>query len=126
MGTRSGPACCGAAACPERERGARRRPVHCANPSCRYGRAREVRRALLRAVPASISAAPIAATMPMSQPVNGSPELLFPDAAAPSVPLGPEEPLLPAAWVPPWARSEEHTSELQSHVNLVCRLLLEK
>src|SRR6266480_2082852 len=24
------------------------------------------------------------------------------------------------------ARSEEHTSELQSHVNLVCRLLLEK
>src|SRR5438477_4166832 len=28
---------------------------------------------------------------------------------------------------PRWARrSEEHTSELQSHVNLVCRLLLEK
>src|SRR5579864_9680664 len=29
----------------------------------------------------------------------------------------------------PWHsafRSEEHTSELQSHVNLVCRLLLEK
>src|SRR6266571_8377679 len=26
----------------------------------------------------------------------------------------------------PGARSEEHTSELQSHVNLVCRLLLEK
>src|SRR6266571_3753511 len=25
----------------------------------------------------------------------------------------------------PW-RSEEHTSELQSHVNIVCRLLLEK
>src|SRR5690242_20923194 len=25
-----------------------------------------------------------------------------------------------------WRRSEEHTSELQSHVNLVCRLLLEK
>src|SRR5690242_21484366 len=25
-----------------------------------------------------------------------------------------------------WSRSEEHTSELQSHVNLVCRLLLEK
>src|SRR5690242_21171247 len=24
------------------------------------------------------------------------------------------------------ARSEEHTSELQSHVNVVCRLLLEK
>src|SRR6201747_1359916 len=41
---------------------------------------------------------------------------------------------MPAAWVDAcrvrpsrrWARSEEHTSELQSHVNLVCRLLLEK
>src|SRR6266571_8874231 len=32
------------------------------------------------------------------------------------------------ASVPParFTRSEEHTSELQSHVNLVCRLLLEK
>src|SRR5438477_8210566 len=28
--------------------------------------------------------------------------------------------------LPESARSEEHTSELQSHVNLVCRLLLEK
>src|SRR5260370_19940099 len=26
----------------------------------------------------------------------------------------------------PLARSEEHTSELQSHLNIVCRLLLEK
>src|SRR5256885_9904397 len=26
----------------------------------------------------------------------------------------------------PWPRSEEHTSELQSPCNLVCRLLLEK
>src|SRR4029077_21294704 len=25
-----------------------------------------------------------------------------------------------------WPRSEEHTSELQSHLNLVCRLLLDK
>src|SRR5690242_20990388 len=30
-----------------------------------------------------------------------------------------------AVW-PSQFRSEEHTSELQSHVNLVCRLLLEK
>src|SRR5256885_9705027 len=29
------------------------------------------------------------------------------------------------AWAA-WARSEEHTSELQSPCNLVCRLLLEK
>src|SRR5947207_8284483 len=27
---------------------------------------------------------------------------------------------------PSWCRSEEHTSELQSHSDLVCRLLLEK
>src|SRR5260370_29056563 len=43
----------------------------------------------------------------------------------------------PCAWLPAEAqitpfsncsadRSEEHTSELQSHLNLVCRLLLEK
>src|SRR5260370_29700050 len=35
-----------------------------------------------------------------------------------------------ASWKAPTARgccrSEEHTSELQSHLNLVCRLLLEK
>src|SRR5690242_21237236 len=37
-------------------------------------------------------------------------------------------PALAADLVDPVAqpRSEEHTSELQSHVNLVCRLLLEK
>src|SRR5260370_29814517 len=38
----------------------------------------------------------------------------------------------PRSWMwsrrrpPPAPRSEEHTSELQSHLNLVCRLLLEK
>src|SRR5207237_10653160 len=31
-----------------------------------------------------------------------------------------------AAVPPASSRSEEHTSELQSHLNLVCRLLLEK
>src|SRR5260370_41410403 len=30
------------------------------------------------------------------------------------------------AWLVLFLRSEEHTSELQSHLNLVCRLLLEK
>src|SRR5438034_5190285 len=29
-------------------------------------------------------------------------------------------------WMRIWPRSEEHTSELQSHSDLVCRLLLEK
>src|SRR5260370_7174785 len=32
----------------------------------------------------------------------------------------------PAGMTRSLARSEEHTSELQSHLNLVCRLLLEK
>src|SRR2546430_11525026 len=31
-----------------------------------------------------------------------------------------------AEWIPGKARSEEHTSELQSQSNLVCRLLLDK
>src|SRR5438034_7202082 len=31
-----------------------------------------------------------------------------------------------AGWVRRFLRSEEHTSELQSHSDLVCRLLLEK
>src|SRR5438132_4487179 len=30
------------------------------------------------------------------------------------------------SWIETWPRSEEHTSELQSHSDLVCRLLLEK
>src|SRR5947208_6894407 len=34
--------------------------------------------------------------------------------------------LLREGTVPRWARSEEHTSELQSPDHLVCRLLLEK
>src|SRR5579859_7273653 len=31
-----------------------------------------------------------------------------------------------SSWTADWPRSEEHTSELQSQSNLVCRLLLEK
>src|SRR5438477_1821756 len=34
--------------------------------------------------------------------------------------------LMPSPAAKTMTRSEEHTSELQSHVNLVCRLLLEK
>src|SRR5438034_2986130 len=34
--------------------------------------------------------------------------------------------ILPAKGTPSSRRSEEHTSELQSHSDLVCRLLLEK
>src|SRR5690348_18219260 len=41
-----------------------------------------------------------------------------------SLRLGPSN--TPATAVPQHSRSEEHTSELQSPVHLVCRLLLEK
>src|SRR5438034_6299032 len=39
---------------------------------------------------------------------------------------GPEDAALADEEVQPVERSEEHTSELQSHSDLVCRLLLEK
>src|SRR5579885_3753194 len=42
-------------------------------------------------------------------------------SAGPSVPPRP-----PSLWHDPQLRSEEHTSELQSRFDLVCRLLLEK
>src|SRR2546430_7192654 len=42
-------------------------------------------------------------------------------ALGPGVLLAPEQAVVPVA-----DRSEEHTSELQSQSNLVCRLLLEK
>src|SRR3954464_16103980 len=45
--------------------------------------------------------------------------------STPRIPLLLQEGTLPARSVSPF-RSEEHTSELQSHDNLVCRLLLEK
>src|SRR5260370_9638922 len=40
-------------------------------------------------------------------------------------PVAPDVPTIAESGYPRW-RSEEHTSELQSHLNLVCRLLLEK
>src|SRR5208283_5796250 len=46
-------------------------------------------------------------------------------ASEPSLKSRPHRPRLPKS--APWLRrSEEHTSELQSHHDLVCRLLLEK
>src|SRR5260370_18971414 len=46
----------------------------------------------------------------------------------PSLPLRPRDTFLdqPVRFLRRTPRSEEHTSELQSHLNLVCRLLLEK
>src|SRR5260370_32319122 len=61
-----------------------------------------------------------------------TPFLEAPPAPEPEVPLildsepSQLEPHLPNGAQAAPIRSEEHTSELQSHLNLVCRLLLEK
>src|SRR5256885_2227798 len=57
------------------------------------------------------------------------PLIAYPKAWSPAVKVMPEMPSMPAAKkgrkpAAPAARSEEHTSELQSPCNLVCRLLL--
>src|SRR4051812_49974318 len=55
---------------------------------------------------------------------------LFRSRSTVSATVGPDGRSSRAARAASWSgistRSEEHTSELQSHVNLVCRLLLEK
>src|SRR5207237_9909830 len=51
-----------------------------------------------------------------------APVFLFAQKAAPALATGCTVVMKPSEY----ARSEEHTSELQSHLNLVCRLLLEK
>src|SRR5215204_7254652 len=51
---------------------------------------------------------------------------LFRSRAPPPTAPGPARPRRPAAAPSRSSRSEEHTSELQSHSDLVCRLLLEK
>src|SRR5260370_8702721 len=51
---------------------------------------------------------------------------LFRSRRAPRVRRAGAAPPGPGAHRPRRTRSEEHTSELQSHLNLVCRLLLEK
>src|SRR5438477_4949181 len=62
--------------------------------------------------------------VPDRQPVaNAAPGVLV-GPAVEVLRLHPTVGRLPACAVR--SRSEEHTSELQSHVNLVCRLLLEK
>src|SRR4030065_1002966 len=47
-------------------------------------------------------------------------------SSRPAPPASEGHPPVSDSLPPARARSEEHTSELQSHLNLVCRLLLEK
>src|SRR5260370_16735480 len=66
--------------------------------------------------PTPAATLPPAAAMPPSAPDTGQPR----SPRSPASQLQ-QKPTRKAA-----LRSEEHTSELQSHLNLVCRLLLEK
>src|SRR5690242_11854331 len=52
--------------------------------------------------------------------------MLFAQPMDAAVLIGGCDKTVPAQLMAAASRSEEHTSELQSHVNLVCRLLLEK
>src|SRR5260370_3012567 len=61
-------------------------------------------------------------TLGVASTLNSTPLLAAPLTVTTMLPLG--APLGTATTIS--LRSEEHTSELQSHLNLVCRLLLEK
>src|SRR5438034_3670853 len=63
--------------------------------------------------------------LPIFTAQGGPPRTRTPASAAPFPPMSPVAKLVPAP-APGVSRSEEHTSELQSHSDLVCRLLLEK
>src|SRR5207237_10728956 len=104
------------------------------------------RRELLRAGVLASAAAALPRTPPLAQNTAPSPELtpaqsgvdaskdlaapgwkpLFLDAHQNETLIVLSDLILPATDTPGAKRSEEHTSELQSHLNLVCRLLLEK
>src|SRR5690242_21198921 len=66
-------------------------------------------------------APPPAETSPApAYPPHPPPPARTPSPHTPGNPAAADRAATPRRW-----RSEEHTSELQSHVNLVCRLLLE-
>src|SRR5260370_5662421 len=99
-------------------------PRPCAPPSCAPhrefssgapGRSRESpARVLRRSSPTGFSAP---ASAPHRKPKGASQKNVF---------RAPRQTRTAPAHLPAHGRSEEHTSELQSHLNLVCRLLLEK
>src|SRR5882762_1657294 len=63
----------------------------------------------------------------ISQPLEiVSDDLAAREPAIPGEKAPPEHSAAPQPAPPPRPQAEEHTSELQSHLNLVCRLLLEK
>src|SRR5437588_6985816 len=72
---------------------------------------------------------PRSTLFPYTTLFRSQPQLCF-KRRAPALLVGRRDDALPllehAVIAPPQMRSEEHTSELQSHSDLVCRLLLEK
>src|SRR5437667_8369303 len=54
------------------------------------------------------------------------PVAVFPNTDFPRIVIGVDNGVMPIDQMLVTIRSEEHTSELQSHHDLVCRLLLEK
>src|SRR2546422_5300214 len=71
---------------------------------------------------------------PTSRGILGTPEYMAPEQMQPGFKLDARADIYALASIayhmlsgrPPFSRSEEHTSELQSRLHLVCRLLLEK
>src|SRR5207237_10521529 len=74
------------------------------------------------ALPISRSCSARCKHVQLSKPQPSSATFASRERKRPSTPLGPKG----SSSESPDDRSEEHTSELQSHLNLVCRLLLEK
>src|SRR5690606_42137079 len=98
-------------------------PLQCGSPRFPYttlfrSRVQDFRVAAIEAVGADHHDR--AARQPPSTPATGELAQRFPDASA-AVPVHHRSGRLVDG-----GRSEEHTSELQSRENLVCRLLLEK
>src|SRR5207249_8164768 len=65
----------------------------------------------------------LAALPPQANCLDANP---LPQESAPAQPAPPSENKRAGLQWDNWLRSEEHTSELQSRFDLVCRLLLEK
>src|SRR5437867_8447105 len=82
-----------------------------------------------RALPSAMSGLPSSAAMPLTSN-SGSAESVETNNAPTTNRLRPIRPAIRVALsvrnLAPWLRSEEHTSELQSPYDIVCRLLLEK
>src|SRR5699024_12027510 len=73
-----------------------------------------------------ISSLPASTKMPSVAPASPSVRMMPVRISARILRWNPSVNSVPSEGIPNTARSEEHTSELQSRFDLVCRLLLEK